>query len=150
MSVSEQRYKAVQAVLADGQTVMQVARDWGVSRQTIHGWLAKYEGDGLEGLGNRSRRPAHCPHQMPTPVEVMVLEMRRSHPYWGARRIAYELTRKHVDPAPSESAVYRCLVRAAVIDPVTRRRRRETWKRWERGTPMEPVAARRRVWVRAR
>jgi hypothetical protein len=24
-------------VLADGQTITQVARDWGVSRQTIHG-----------------------------------------------------------------------------------------------------------------
>jgi len=58
--VAEQRYKAVEAVLALGQTITQVARDWGVSRQTIHGWLAKYEGDGLEGLGNRSRRPAHC------------------------------------------------------------------------------------------
>jgi len=137
MSVAEQRYKAVQAVLAEGQTVTQVARDWEVSRQTIHGWLAKYEGDGLEGLGNRSRRPAHCPHQMPATVEVMVLEMRRSHLYWGARRIAYELARKHLEPAPSESAVYRCLVRAAVIDPMTRRRRRETWKRWERGAPME-------------
>ena len=137
MSVSEQRYKAVQAVLAEGQTVTQVARDCGVSRQTIHGWLGKYEDDGLEGLGNRSRRPTHCPHQMPATVEVMVLEMRRSHLYWGARRIAYELARKHVEPAPSESAVYRCLVRAAVIDPMTRRRRRETWKRWERGAPME-------------
>ena len=137
MRVAEQRYKAVQAVLAEGQTVTQVARDVGVSRQTIHGWLAKYEGDGLEGLGNRSRRPAHCPHQMPAAVEVMVLEMRRAHHYWGARRIAYELARKQVEPAPSESAVYRCLVRAAVIDPITRRRRRETWKRWERGAPME-------------
>jgi len=67
----------------------------------------------------------------------MVLEMRRSHAYWGARRIAFELTRKHVEPAPSESAVYRCLVRAAVIDPMSRRRRRETWKRWERAAPME-------------
>jgi hypothetical protein len=42
--------------------------------------------------------------------------------HWGARRIAFELARKRVDPAPSESAVYRCLVRAAVIDPTTRRR----------------------------
>ena len=67
----------------------------------------------------------------------MVLEMRRSHPYWGARRIAFELARKGVEPAPSESAVYRCLVRAAVIDPISRRRRRETWKRWERAAPME-------------
>ena len=137
MSVAEQRYKAVQAVLAQGQTVTQVARDWNVSRQTIHAWLARYEGDGLEGLNNRSRRPAHCPHQTPPGVEAMVLEMRRSHPYWGARRIAFELGRKGMDPTPSESAVYRCLVRAAVIDPMTRRRRRETWKRWERGAAME-------------
>ena len=67
----------------------------------------------------------------------MVLEMRRAHSYWGARRIAFELARKGVQPAPSESAVYRCLVRAAAIDPMTRRRRRETWKRWERAAPME-------------
>ena len=137
MSVSEQRYKAVQAVIAAGRTVGEVASEWGVSRQTVHRWLARYEDEGLEGLGNRSSRPASCPHQMSAEVEVMVLEMRRAHAYWGARRIAFELARKRLQPAPSESAVYRCLVRAAVIDPISRRRRRETWKRWERGTPME-------------
>jgi transposase InsO family protein len=103
----------------------------------MHRWLARYESDGLEGLGNRSCRPVHYPHQTPAEVEAVLLEMRRAHPYWGARRIAFELARKGVEPTPSESAVYRCLVRAAVIDPMTRRRRRETWKRWERGAPME-------------
>ena len=137
MSVTEQRYKAVQGVLADGRTVSEVASQWSVSRRTLHRWLGRYEGDGLEGLGERSHRPAHCPHQMPAAIEVVVLEMRRAHTYWGARRIAFELRRKGLEPAPSESAVYRCLVRAAVIDPVTRRRRRESWKRWERGGPME-------------
>jgi transposase InsO family protein len=137
MSVTEQRYKAVQAVIASGRTVGEVASEWEVCRQTVHRWLARYECEGLEGLGNRSSRPAHCPHQMPPEIEAMVLEMRRAHPYWGARRIAFELARKHVQPAPSESSVYRCLVRAAVIDPIPRRRRRETWKRWERGQPME-------------
>jgi transposase InsO family protein len=137
MSVTEQRYKAVLAVIADGRTVGEVAGECGVCRQTMHRWLARYENDGLEGLGDRSSRPTHCPHQMPPGVEAMVLEMRRAHAYWGARRIAFELARKHIQHAPSESAVYRCLVRAAVIDPMSRRRRRETWKRWERGAPME-------------
>jgi transposase InsO family protein len=137
MSVTEQRYKAVLAVIGDGRTVSEVATDWGVSRRTMHRWLVRYEGDGLEGLNNRSHRPVQSPHQMPPTVEAMVLEMRRSHPYWGARRIAFELVRKRVERAPSESAVYRCLVRAAVIDPISRQRRRETWKRWERGAPME-------------
>lgn len=60
MSVSEQRYKAVQAVLADGRTVSEVASDWSVSRRTMHRWLARYGGEGLEGLGDRSHRPAHA------------------------------------------------------------------------------------------
>ena len=137
MSVTEQRYKAVQGVLADGRAVGQVASEWGVCRQTVHRWLARYESEGLEGLGNRSSRPRNSPHQMPPEIEVLVLEMRRAHPYWGARRIAFELARKQIQPTPSESGVYRSLVRAAFIDPITRRRRRETWKRWERGAPME-------------
>ena len=137
MSVTEQRYKAVLAVIADGRTVTQVARDWDVARQTVHVWLERYEADGLEGLSNGSHRPAHCPHQMPAAVEAQLLEMRRAKPYWGARRLALELARKGVQPAPSKSAVYRSLVRAGVIDPLQRQRRRETWKRWERAAPME-------------
>jgi transposase InsO family protein len=137
LSVAEQRYQAVLAVIADGRTVTQVAREWGVSRQTMHIWLARYERDGLEGLANGSHRPAHCPHQMSTAVEVQLLEMRRAKPYWGARRLALELARRGVLPAPSKSAVYRSLVRAGVIDPLQRQRRRESWKRWERAAPME-------------
>src|SRR5919109_2799613 len=137
MSVTEQRYQAVQGVLAAGRTVSDVASQWNVSRRTLHRWLGRYEGEGLEGLGDRSHRPAHCPHQMSAAVEVLVLEMRRSHPYWGARRIAFELARKGVEPAPSKSAIYRSLVRAGVIDPLQRQRRKETWKRWERAAPME-------------
>ena len=135
--MSEQRYKAVLAVIADGRTVTEVARDWGVSRKTLHARLARYEVAGLEGLNDLSHRPAHCPHQMPDVVEAKVLEMRRAKPYWGARRLALELARKGVEPAPSKSAVYRSLVRAGVIDPLQRQRRRETWKRWERAAPME-------------
>jgi len=138
MSVAEQRYKAVQAVIGDGRTVTEVARDLGVSRQTLHVWLARYEEEGLEGLNDRSHRPVHSPHQMPAVWEAKVLETRRAKPYWGARRLAWELTRKGgAEPPLSESAVYRCMVRAGVIEPQQRCWRRETWKRWERGAPME-------------
>ncbi len=120
MSVAEQRYQVVLAVLAEGRAVMDVASQWGVSRRTVHRWLARYEAEGLEGLSDRSHRPERCPHQMPAEIEVRVLELRRAHRYWGARRLALELVRKEITPAPSESAVYRCLVRAGVIDPVKR------------------------------
>ncbi|MEO6412749.1 MAG: IS481 family transposase [Pedococcus sp.] len=137
MSVAEQRYKAVLAVIADGRTITEVATAWGVSRQTMHDWLSRYERDGLEGLVDRSHQPRGCPHQMPGVVEVAVLEMRRQHPGWGARRIVYELGRAGPVPVPSESGVYRALHRAGLIDPGARRRRKESWKRWERARPME-------------
>jgi transposase-like protein len=48
--VAAQRYRAVLAVIADGFRVKQVAEKTGVSRQTLHAWLARYEAAGLEGL----------------------------------------------------------------------------------------------------
>src|SRR5712691_4573107 len=117
MRVTEQRYKAVLGVIADGRTVTEVAKDWSVSRHTMHGWLARYEAEGLEGLNNRSHRPANSPQQITAVLEARVLEMRRAKPFWGACRIALEFVRKGIRPAPSESAVYRCLVRAGGARP---------------------------------
>ncbi|WP_068179193.1 IS481 family transposase [Mycobacterium sp. UM_CSW] len=137
LSVAEQRYLAVLAVISDGLSISQVAEKVGVSRQTLHTWLARYEASGLEGLVDRSHRPVCCPHQMPVAVEAALLELRRSRPYWGPRRLVFELAKRKVRPLPSESAAYRALVRACMIDPSTRDRRSRKWKRWERGTPME-------------
>jgi transposase InsO family protein len=65
------------------------------------------------------------------------LELRRSRPYWGPRRLVFELAKRGVRPVPSESAAYRALVRAQMIDPNLRDRRSRKWKRWERATAME-------------
>jgi transposase InsO family protein len=137
LSVVEQKYQAVLAVIAEGREVTDVARQFGVSRQTLHAWLVRYEADGLAGLAPRSRRPWSCPHQMDPQVEVLVLELRRAHPHWGPRRLLHELARRAVVPMPSRSGVYRALVRAGVIEVEPRRSRREHWRRWERGSPME-------------
>jgi transposase-like protein len=70
LSVAEQRYQAVMAVISDGLSISQVAEKVGVSRQ-------RYEAEGLEGLSGRSHRPARCPHQMPAAVEAALVELRR-------------------------------------------------------------------------
>jgi transposase-like protein len=79
LSVVEQRYRAVLAVLA-GESVRAVAAQVGVSRQTVHTWLARYRDDGLGGLIDRSHRPEFCPHQAPVEVDAAVCELRRAHP----------------------------------------------------------------------
>ena len=137
LSKVEQRYQAVMAVQVDGLEVTVVAEKFGVSRQTVHAWLRRYEEGGLEGLVDRSHRPASCPHQMPAVVEAAVCELRRQHPYWGPARIGYRLARDGVDPLPSHMGIYRALVRHGLIVPNQRRKRLRDFKRWERGRPME-------------
>ena len=75
LSVSEQRYQAVLAVVSDGETVSSVAARFGVHRKTVHGWLARYEAEGLEGLADRSHRPRSCPHQTGADVEAVIATM---------------------------------------------------------------------------
>jgi len=137
MSVTEQRYQAVLAVISDGETVKEVAARFGVARKTLHVWLARYEAGGLENLADRSHRPRSCPHQVSSEVEVAIAQLRTAHPSWGPRRLVFELTKRGVEPLPSESSVYRALVRMSLIDPTRRRRRDRKFKRWERGQAME-------------
>ncbi|MCM3297256.1 IS481 family transposase [Streptomyces pseudogriseolus] len=137
LSVVEQRYRAVLAVLA-GATVTEVAASLGVSRQTVSGWKSRYEASGLAGLADRSRRPASCPHQASAEVETAVCELRRKHSKWGPRRIAFVLERSGtVSPVPSRMTVYRILVRHGLVEPGVRRRKRSDYKRWQRDRPMQ-------------
>jgi transposase InsO family protein len=137
LSKVEQRYDAVVAVIRDGLAVTEVAEKFGVHRDTVYDWLARYEAEGLEGLADRSHRPHHSPLQMPAVVEARVLELRRLHPLWGPMRIRHRLDREGADPVPSVSGIYRALRRAGLIEPQAKRKKLPSYRRWERGRPME-------------
>ena len=137
LGLVEQRYRAVLEVL-EGASVTDVSRRFGVSRQTVHEWLRRYANDGgLSGLADRSSKPESCPHQMPALVEATIVAMRRAHPAWGPSRLVWQLERDGVEPLPSRSAVYRALVRHGLVDAKVRKRKREDYRRWERGRSMD-------------
>src|ERR1035441_9512082 len=133
----EQRYDAVTMVMREGFSITDIAAKFNVSRQTVYRWLAKYEAGGLEALADESHRPHHVPHQMIGVLEVRVLDMRRRHPLWGPKRIQFELKKAGVDPPPSHMAIYRALVRSGLVVKGERKKVLRTYKRWERGRPME-------------
>src|SRR5436309_8839059 len=112
----EQRYQAVLAVVQDGWSVSEVARRLGVSRQSVHAWIARYQAGGLPALADRSHRPASCPHQIAPKLEAAICELRREHPGWGPRRIEHELGRAGFDPVPSRSSIYRCQRRHHLVE----------------------------------
>jgi transposase-like protein len=123
-------------VLNNGVTVTDVARRFGVARQTVHDWLRLYASRGLAGLVDRSSRPLSCPHQMAPAVEARIVELRRAHPGWGPRTIANQLRRAGIEPLPGRSSIYRCLVRHGLIDPQHRRRRRSDLSAVMRSCPV--------------
>jgi transposase len=124
LGLVEQRYQAVLEVLNDGAKVTDVARRYGVSRQTVHEWLSKYANHGLGALVDRSSRPLSCPHQMDPLVEARVVELRREHPGWGPRTLGHRLAGEGRVPVPGRTSIYRCLVRHGLITPEARKRKR--------------------------
>nr|WP_256487491.1 IS481 family transposase [Micromonospora sp. CPM1] len=132
----EQRFHAVMECLG-GTPKTEVAARYGVSRQTIHNWLARYAAEGVTGLEDRSHRPHVCPHRVDASTEALVCELRRDHPRWGPRRLRFEVGRRGVTPPPARATVYRILRRNNLVPAVPRKRRREDYRRWERPESME-------------
>ena len=135
LSVTEQRYRVVLEVMA-GVPVTEVADRYGVSRQSVHAWLARYRDEGPPGLEDRSHKVHQHPWQIPAELEAAVCELRRAHRKWGPKRLVFEMGRRGLGTV-TRSTVYRVLIRNQLIEPRSRRRRRQDYTRWERPVPMQ-------------
>jgi transposase InsO family protein len=135
LSVTEQRYRAVLEVMA-GIPVTEVAERYGVSRQSVHAWLVRYRDEGPPGLEDRSHKVRAHPWQIPAEMEAAVCELRRAHRKWGPKRLVFEMGRRGLGTV-TRSTVYRVLIRNQLIEPRSRRRRRQDYTRWERPVPMQ-------------
>jgi transposase InsO family protein len=135
LSVTEQRYRAVLEVMA-GIPVTEVAEQYGVSRQSVHTWLRRYRDEGPPGLEDRSHKVHQHPWQIPAELEAAICELRRAHRKWGPKRLVFEMGRRGLGTV-TRSTVYRVLIRNQLIEPRSRRRRRQDYTRWERPVPMQ-------------
>jgi transposase len=137
LSIMEQRYRAVLEVTQARVPVNEVAERYGVSRQTLHAWIKRYEAEGIGGLIDRSRRPKSTPLHSDPGVEAAICEMRRQHPRYGPVTLGCWLDKRGVSPVPSRTTIYRVLVRNNLVVPIARKRRRDSYIRWERDVSME-------------
>ena len=81
LNVVEQRYQAVLEVL-DGTPVTEVAQRFGVARQTVHRWVARYRESGLDGLADRSHAPQAHPWRVSAEIEAVICDLRTAHRSW--------------------------------------------------------------------
>jgi len=116
---------------------------FGISRKTGYKWIQRYREDGLQALRDRSRRPHSCPHATSPDTLALLLEARRHHPTWGAKKLLRILSRKH--PAwewPARSTVCDLLKRHGLV-PKARRRPHPGHP----GRPNTPMTEPNQIWT---
>ena len=113
-TMAELRLEVLLEAERTGLTVPEICRRDGISRPTYYRSRRRYLAEGLFGVEDRSRRPLHPAHQIPADLEARIVEMRKDHPRWGARRIRSELARAGVDP-PVVSTIHQVLVRNGLV-----------------------------------
>jgi putative transposase len=78
-------------------TMTDLCDQYAISRKTGYKWVERFALDGRVGLGDRSRRPHHSPRATEAEVVALVLEARRRHPTWSARKLIAVLRPQHPD-----------------------------------------------------
>jgi transposase InsO family protein len=130
----------VAAVVAEGRSKSEVARDYGVSRRWVQKLTARYLAEGEAGLEQRSRRPLSSPQQIAAELEEQIVELRKTLATEGldagAATIAFHLTQRH-GSAPATSTIWRVLTRRGFVTPQPRKRPRSSYVRFEADQPNE-------------
>ena len=123
-SVIDERLQFVARRLA-GEPMAELCREFGISRKTGYKIFDRYQECGLEGLTDRSRRPYRYANQLPFQVENYILNVKREHMSWGARKIHEKLLRRFSDiPIPAKSTIHAVLDRYGLVERRARVRRR--------------------------
>ena len=108
-----------------GEAMSELCQEFGISRKTGYKIFDRYQECGVRGLTDRSRRPHHYAHKLPFQVENYILNLKREHPSWGARKIRERLTRRFSDiKIPAKSTVHALLDRHGFVERRGRARRR--------------------------
>ena len=92
-SVMDERVQFVARRLA-GEAMAELCREFGISRKTGYKIFDRYQECGIHGLTDRSRRPFRYANRLPFQVENYILNVKREHSSWGARKIRERLTRR--------------------------------------------------------
>jgi putative transposase len=110
------------ARLLEGEKMAALCREFDISRQTGHKFYKRYKDLGLEGLTDRSRRPYRQANRMPEQVELLIVQLRREHPSWGAPKIREKVKRLGLGISlPAISTVHAVLDRHGLVSRGKRR-----------------------------
>jgi putative transposase len=141
-SPMDQKTQFIADYLRDRLSVTELCALYGVSRKTAYKWIDRSLTHGPQGLEERSRRPRTSPRHTPDHVVAAILDARRRHPSWGAKKLVSLLSTRHPRwPWPARSTICDILSRHHLVPK--RRQRRAIG---HPGKPTSHIAAPNEVW----
>lgn len=130
----------VTAVLVEGRTKSEVARDYGLSRVWVSTLVRRFLAEGDGGLLPRSRRPLRSPSQTPQQVEDRIVEIRKSLDK-GGHEAGADTIRTHLlreqPTAPAVSTIWRILTARGFVTPQPHKRPKSSFVRFAAEQPNE-------------
>jgi len=104
--VQEERMKFITLYL-DGQSKMaELCRQFNISRKTGYKYKHRYEKEGIKGLENIVRAPKCHPNAISEGIKEKLLEFKRQHPKWGAKKIRILFKREYPQlKCPAKSSI---------------------------------------------
>src|SRR4051794_17313519 len=116
------RREFVLAASAPNANVMQLCRDFGISRNNGYKWLRRFKAHGEMGLEDQSRRPQNT-KGIDGETVLRLLELRHRYPNWGAKKMqALLIASGYKGRPPSTKTIARIFDRAG--EPRVRKPRR--------------------------
>lgn len=121
ISKLEQRKELIRRCLENQESIAELARQFGVSRQSAYKWLKRQAEEGEMGLQERSRAPHRQARELSPETSERIVEVRRAHPRWGPRKIVAYLQNEDGERVAAPSTVGALLKREGLI--IGRRKR---------------------------
>lgn len=130
----------ITAVVIEGRSQAQTARDYGVSKSWVSKLVARYRAAGEAAFEPRSRRPHTSPNAIPTTTADLITELRQDLSSQGLDAgpdtIAWHLHHHH-NVTVSLSTISRSLTRAGLVTPQPKKRPKSSYIRFQAEMPNE-------------
>ena len=84
------------ARLMDGEKMAPLCREFNISRKTGYQIWEKYLRFGQEAFVEQKRTPYRYANKLPFQIEILILDVKKEYPSWGAPKIREKILRKHL------------------------------------------------------
>jgi transposase InsO family protein len=101
--------------LCDGEKLVDLCQEYGISRKTGQKYKARFEAQGVAGLYDQPRAPKVIPHKTPQELVDVIVEERKRRPSWGPKKLKEVLEERLGRDLPAASTIGDILEKAGLV-----------------------------------